>query len=590
MVTELVKKILIISILFLLWLVVFNLWNDWHLYKVLNYYYPGTEFEILSLHKVKVYYDTLYDIKKINNGQWYDYVIIYNLPWLLVPIALPKLLFKKTNHNERQKLPDGGINREGSSWAKEDEINARGLFNAQNLPGVYLSGYTTGCPGKENGLSKNIRYLMDTTLNEHILVLGPSREGKGTGFVVPNLLVWGDSAIIYDPKGELWNLTSGWREAQGHNCIRLSFAEVWAKINPFSGIKANDPDARKAINTILTYLEDPKAKKDPFFSEGGKRFVLTIILYLIKSNKSGNLKNIAYMVSNYDVEKGKAFQIKTLLKEMVMCNDPDVKSEAQNFLDQFETEAFRNFMQNASLLLDIFKERILGEVTSESDFDLRELADINKKPTSLYIQLPPEETITDRMMRVVRLIFNTVIVESLYKTGLCHEVKKRSIGCFIDEFHQLGQFRPLERALSDIGGYGGKLMLITQGDKMIDIAYDGKHSFFTSMNHFVIFRSNDADTSQYFSKRLGWYEVDIPVETKTESIQNKKKSTSTTISMQRKRFDLLTTTELEALPTTDAVIISKGLKIYARKIDYRQDPELMRRASFGPAKRYNVIE
>ncbi|HEY9211621.1 MAG TPA: type IV secretory system conjugative DNA transfer family protein, partial [Ancylobacter sp.] len=36
----------------------------------------------------------------------------------------------------------------------------------------------------------------------HILVVGPSRSGKGTGFVLPNGYLWQGSAVFFDPKRE----------------------------------------------------------------------------------------------------------------------------------------------------------------------------------------------------------------------------------------------------------------------------------------------------------------------------------------------------------------------------------------------------
>jgi len=46
---------------------------------------------------------------------------------------------------------------------------------------------------------------------EHVLLVAPTRSGKGVGLVLPTLLSWTQSAIIHDIKGENWALTAGWR-------------------------------------------------------------------------------------------------------------------------------------------------------------------------------------------------------------------------------------------------------------------------------------------------------------------------------------------------------------------------------------------
>lgn len=57
------------------------------------------------------------------------------------------------------------------------------------------------------------RYIVDGY--QHILLLAPSGSGKGVSFVVPNLLLWDESVVVHDIGLENYELTSGWRAAQG---------------------------------------------------------------------------------------------------------------------------------------------------------------------------------------------------------------------------------------------------------------------------------------------------------------------------------------------------------------------------------------
>ena len=58
---------------------------------------------------------------------------------------------------------------------------------------------------------RDVRYSGDS----HFYVNGPSRSGKGRGFVMPNLLEWRGSAIVLDVKQENWTLTAAARVALG---------------------------------------------------------------------------------------------------------------------------------------------------------------------------------------------------------------------------------------------------------------------------------------------------------------------------------------------------------------------------------------
>ena len=51
------------------------------------------------------------------------------------------------------------------------------------------------------------------------MAFAPTRSGKGVGLVLPTLLSWPHSALIYDIKGENWALTAGWRQQEAGNHV-----------------------------------------------------------------------------------------------------------------------------------------------------------------------------------------------------------------------------------------------------------------------------------------------------------------------------------------------------------------------------------
>ncbi|WP_163540475.1 type IV secretory system conjugative DNA transfer family protein, partial [Klebsiella pneumoniae] len=56
----------------------------------------------------------------------------------------------------------------------------------------------------------------------HILVVGPSRSGKGTGFVLPNGYLWQGSAVFFDPKRENFDALANHRAAMGNKVFMFS--------------------------------------------------------------------------------------------------------------------------------------------------------------------------------------------------------------------------------------------------------------------------------------------------------------------------------------------------------------------------------
>ena len=86
-----------------------------------------------------------------------------------------------------------------------------GLLDASE--GVYVGGW------KPKRWS-HLHYLRHDG-PEHVLAFAPTRSGKGVSLVIPTLLAWNESAVIYDIKGENWAKTAGFRAKQGHICFRF---------------------------------------------------------------------------------------------------------------------------------------------------------------------------------------------------------------------------------------------------------------------------------------------------------------------------------------------------------------------------------
>ena len=62
---------------------------------------------------------------------------------------------------------------------------------------------------------------------EHVLVMGPTRCGKGVNTVIPTALTWTGSAFFLDYKGEIWHLTSGYRKnVLGQKVMKIDPASI----------------------------------------------------------------------------------------------------------------------------------------------------------------------------------------------------------------------------------------------------------------------------------------------------------------------------------------------------------------------------
>ena len=89
---------------------------------------------------------------------------------------------------------------------KEALTNVLGTFISPQKINSWLMTW-----GKKLGLYK-YKYIKHDD-KHHMIVLAPTRSGKGVGLIVPTLLgEWKGSCIVTDIKGENWGITAGYRQ------------------------------------------------------------------------------------------------------------------------------------------------------------------------------------------------------------------------------------------------------------------------------------------------------------------------------------------------------------------------------------------
>ena len=142
------------------------------------------------------------------------------------------VFFAMTNRRARLLSMNAEHLHGSACWAEESDIRTSGLLTAND--GVFVGGWSPE--------GKRLHYLRHNG-PEHILAFAPTRSGKGVGLVIPTLLAWSESAIVYDIKGENWAKTAGFRAQAGHVCFKFAPVEQQAtsRFNPLSEVRLFTP-------------------------------------------------------------------------------------------------------------------------------------------------------------------------------------------------------------------------------------------------------------------------------------------------------------------------------------------------------------
>jgi type IV secretory pathway TraG/TraD family ATPase VirD4 len=96
---------------------------------------------------------------------------------------------------------------------------------------------------------------------EHVLCFAPTGSGKGVGLVVPTLLTWPHSVLVYDIKRENWALTAGWRRQFSRVWRFEPTAEDSVRFNPLMEVRKGRSEV-KDVQNIADMLVDPTGEKE----------------------------------------------------------------------------------------------------------------------------------------------------------------------------------------------------------------------------------------------------------------------------------------------------------------------------------------
>lgn len=148
-------------------------------------------------------------------------------------------------------LKEGSTLHGSARWASEKEIREAGFFGSE---GVYIGGWED---------KKGHQHYLRHNGSEHVLMVAPTRSGKGICGVIPTCVTYKNSCVITDLKGELWALTSGWRKMfAGQKVLRFEPANSQgsAKWNPMDEIRIGTDYEIGDAQNLATMIVDPDGK------------------------------------------------------------------------------------------------------------------------------------------------------------------------------------------------------------------------------------------------------------------------------------------------------------------------------------------
>ncbi|MEY8099535.1 type IV secretory system conjugative DNA transfer family protein [Falsihalocynthiibacter sp. S25ZX9] len=145
-----------------------------------------------------------------------------------------------------------------------------------NKPGL---GFLVAKTSKPNRKAK----FISSEKFPHCLVIAPTGRGKGTGYVIPNLLTTKGSAVVLDVKGENFEKTARHRKSIGDKIIRFASTDFKGsshRYNPLLRIYAleNESEQMFELQKLATlFLQSDNSANEGLFRGGMDAFVAGVL-------------------------------------------------------------------------------------------------------------------------------------------------------------------------------------------------------------------------------------------------------------------------------------------------------------------------
>ena len=403
--------------------------------------------------------------------------------------------------NRRKKLPvEGFASKEDiSDWYKYQETSLL-LGNISSDHGLNFKA----------GVNDDMGFF----------VMAGSRSGKGTSFIIPNLIEWPGGVFCIDPKGENASITAirrGTKEiaAKSGSSVKNVLNQKVAILDPFNTVKGParayrvnynplldiDLNSDEVAANILTIAESivfqDGSNSGQHFTETVETLLAGIIeTVLFDTDDEDNTRDLPYCLEKLQLDRNELNAYLNIVK-----TDAGLAHEAASLLIDVGEDEFGSVRTTFSRQLRFMLDPRMKEHLGSSDFSLTQAIAENG---SVYVCIPPNKI--KRANRWLRMITNTALDAKMNKSFVQEGARTLFI---LDEFAALGNMSLIEEASAYMAGYGIKLIPIIQNIGQIKKNYPKNwETFLSNAGAVLAWGMNDLESQKYISDQMGSIWVD----------------------------------------------------------------------------------
>jgi type IV secretion system protein VirD4 len=451
------------------------------------------------------------------------------------------------------------VSHGSARWATAKEVKKAGLLTTE---GVMLGRYKA-------------HYLRENS-DAHILLVAPTRQGKGVGPIICSLLTWMESVVVTDPKdGENYDVTAKWRQGLGPVYAFTPRRNPQTRINVLETVRLQTSKEFGDAQLIAQSLVAPEklaweSQTSLHFRELAALLLTATILHVLYTSPRKSLAGVWHFLTQQHTSLGAALKAMASARHLSQGVHEAIASMTTAIKNITGDRELSSVWTTAIRPLVLYSDPLVAASTDASDLDFDELQ-YGQAPVSLFL-IAPSPMELERLHPLYRVVLD-VAMQRLME----HKVRtwKHRLLSVLDEIAWFGYTRAIDKGIAVKAGYGMKDLLVAQDFESLFDVY-GQHTAIWGNCRVKVFFAPDNDlTAKRISQNLlGESTVEQPVVHQGGSGMQSNASTT----YQFHGRPLLTPDELMELDQRLEILRVSGCKpILAHKLDYRTDVNLRRR-------------
>ncbi len=356
-------------------------------------------------------------------------------------------------------------------------------------------------------LGRRGAHLIATEAETSVLVIGPTRSGKTSGLVVPNLLDWQGPAIVTSTKSELVDLTAAHRRSIGPVSVYDPTGEIDDRSDTVSWSPLAGCDVLDVAWTVAAWLcaglQQGGGRGDndwAHWAESGKLLIAPLLYTAAACDRT--IVDVRDWIHCFDIDTPMALLIDLSSAHPSRDADPQRAIAMLNSIEQRPEKERGTVFSTVMRIFSVFNERAVAASAMTSRFDpqcfLRDRG-------TLYLCTPRQspERIASLFVGILMTVVTSAYVMAARQT---RGRLQPELGLFLDELANVVPIEELPGLASQGAGRGIVLMSIIQDFSQLRTRYGADRANSILNNHgckMVLPGISDPETTEVIAKLVG---------------------------------------------------------------------------------------